>query len=326
MRYTSAGVLVGAAILAGCSTTASQSIPMAAARTSVVSPNAKAVPHRLTGTHAIEPNCCANKKTLFVSDPGDNEVQMFDFPSSAYVGELAAPPEGFDEPQGLCSDNKGDVYVANTAAQAIDEFAHDGKYLRTLSEPIGYPVACAWDRSTGNLAVSNIFGTNDGTGSIAIYRKATGSPKLYSNNEFARFYFLSYMGKTGVLYFDGESSADETTYGSLQNGTITPITITGATIKFPGTVAYSPKTRSMNVGDQDGEVLYHVSATGAITGSTPLTGAADIIQGTIEGARFIGPDAENANVEIFAYPKGGNRKSTITGYFTYPAGSTVSST
>jgi DNA-binding beta-propeller fold protein YncE len=84
-------------------------------RGSATSPNASIVPHRATGTHSIEVNCCANKKTLFISDSGNNTVQVFDFPSNSYIGELSSPPEGFNEPQGMCSDNKGDVYVANTA-------------------------------------------------------------------------------------------------------------------------------------------------------------------------------------------------------------------
>jgi hypothetical protein len=288
------------------------------------SPYANVASRWPTGTHAIEANCCANKKTLFVSDSGDNAVQMFDFPSNKYIGQLAAPPEGFNEPQGMCSDNKGDVYLANTANETVDEFSHSGAFIRSLSDSGEYPVGCAIDRSTGNLAVSNIYSETYGAGSIAVYKNATGTPHLYSSSAFLRIYFLSYMGKTGVLYFDGESNAYTFGYGSLSNGTVKQIDVKGATIKIPGTVAYSAITHSMNVGDQDGEVLYQVSPTGTITGSTYLTGAADIIQGTIKGSRFVGPDAENEAVENFAYPKGGNRKSTISGYFTYPVGSAIS--
>jgi DNA-binding beta-propeller fold protein YncE len=300
------------------------SVQHAALNGSAASPHANVVPHRATGTHGIQASCCANKKTLFVSDSGDNAVQMFDFPSDTYIGQLSAPPEGFNEPQGMCSDNKGDVYVANTGNETVDEFSHSGTFVQSLSDSGEYPVACAFDRSTGNLAVSNIYSATYAAGSIAVYKKATGTPQLYTSNAFLRMYFLSYMGKTGVLYFDAESSAYAFGYGSLSNGTLKSIDVKGATIKFPGTVAYSAKTRSMNVGDQDGEVLYQISPTGTITGSTYLTGAADIIQGTIKGSRFVGPDAENEVVENFAYPKGGNRKSTISGYFEYPVGSAIS--
>jgi hypothetical protein len=295
-----------------------------AKRTSVVDPRLDIRPRNVTGTHPIKPDCCAYAKTLFVSDPGTNEVQMYDFPSNAYIGELSPPPSNvFAEPQGLCSDNKGDVYVTNTGTESIFEFSHDGTYLQALNDFGWYPVACSFDRSTGNLAVSNIETTSDSAGSIAIYTHASGLPSIVSGPGVQRFYFLAYAGKTGVLYFDGESASYTTVFGSLKNGKVKLITISGATVQFPGTVAWSAQTQSMNIGDQDGAVLYQISPTGVITGSTPLTGSSDIVQGTIKGPRFIGTDAGNADVKIFAYPAGGSPQSTITG-LSEPVGSAVS--
>jgi hypothetical protein len=95
-------------------------------------------------------------------------------------------------------------------------------------------------------------------------------------------------------------------------------------IEYPGTVAYSWKTRSMNVADQEGVALYQVSPSGTITGFTPLNGSTDIVQGTIKGGRFIGPDVENGDVEIYAYPAGGVPQSTIGKYVSEPVGSATS--
>jgi hypothetical protein len=291
--------------------------------TSVVSPKAHVQLRHVTGTHPIKPDCCAYAKTLFVSDSGTNEVQMYDFPSNTYIGELSPPPEGFSEPQGMCSDNKGNVFVTNTGESTIDEFSHNGTFIQALSDPGQYPVSCAFDKSTGNLAAGNIVSTSDGAGSIALYTNASGTPQIISGSGIQRVYFMAYAGKTGVLYFDGENSSYETAYGSLQNGTVTNLSITGGTVEFPGTVNWSAQTQTMNIGDQDGAVLYQISPTGAITGSTPLTGSTDIVQGTIKGPRFIGPDAGSAGVEIYAYPAGGSPQSSITG-LSEPIGSAVS--
>jgi hypothetical protein len=291
--------------------------------TSVVSPKVKVQLRHVTGTHAIKPDCCAYAKTLFISDSGTNEVQMYDFPSNTYIGQLSSPPEGFQEPQGMCSDNKGDVYLANTGEESIDEFAHDGTYVQTLKDSGEYPVGCAFDKSTDNLAVSNIISTSDSAGSVAIYTKATGTPQIVSGGGFQRVFFLAYAGKTGVLYLDGENASYGFAYGSLKSGSIKSITVTGATINFPGTVNWSAQTQSMNIGDQDGAVLYQVSSSGKITGSTPLTGSSDIVQGTIKGPRFVGPDAGSASVQTYAYPAGGSAQSTITG-LSEPIGSAVS--
>jgi hypothetical protein len=336
------GVIATVTLLIGCSNgTNSQLAPTAGAQgsalnapksdttlqqlVSVASPKVRVQPRLVNGTHPIKPNCCASVKTLFISDSGAFAVQLFDFPSNTYIGELAGPPEGFADPQGMCSDNKGDVYIANTLASTIDEFAHDGTYIRTLSDPGQYPAGCAFDPSTGNLAVSNIVSTDVGYGSLSIYANATGTPALYSSAGFGKIFFVGYMGKTGVLYLDGQDRSVETTvYGSFSGGTITPIPIIGGTISFPGAVAYSAKTRSMNIGDQNGATLYQISTAGVITGSTPLMGSGDVDQGTIKGGRFIGPDTTTQSVEIYAYPAGGEPQSTIAGYFYTPIGSAVS--
>lgn len=291
---------------------------------SVIDPRLNIRPRNATGTHPIKPDCCAYTKTLFISDSGTNEVQIYDFPSNTYIGELSPPPSNvFAEPQGLCSDNKGDVFVTNTGTESIYVFSHDGTPLRILNDFGWYPVACSFDRSTGNLAVSNIETTADGAGSIAIYTHASGYPSIVSGPGVQRFFFMAYAGKTGVLYFDGESASYSTVFGSFKNGKVKLIKISGATVQFPGTVAWSAQTQSINIGDQDNSVLYQISPTGIITGSTLLSGASDIVQGTIKGPRFIGTDAGDADVKIFGYPAGGNPQATLTG-LSQPIGSAVS--
>jgi hypothetical protein len=296
---------------------------MVAQLTSVVSPRARVQSHRVTGTHAIKPDCCAYLKTLFVSDLGTDEVQMYEFPSNKYIGQVSPPPEGFGEPQGMCSDNQGNVFVANTAKTTIDEFAHDGTYVTSLNDPGQYPVGCAFDKSTGNLAVSNVVSTTSAPGSVSIYTHARGTPTIISAKGFLRVFFLAYAGKTGVLYLDGETPSYEAAYGSLKGGSIKPIAIRGATIGYAGSLSWSAKTQSMNIGDQQNAVLYRISPTGKITGSMQLTGSGDVVQGTIKGPRFIGPDFSNGNVKIFSYPGGGKPHSTLAG-LSQPIGSAVS--
>jgi hypothetical protein len=333
------GAMAAAALLAGCSGgTNSQLAPAGmqngttpsafvngplAKLASVVSPKVNVQLRHVTGTHPINPDCCAYTKTLFFSDSGTNEIQMYKFPSNKYIGQLSPPPEGFSEPQGMCSDNKGDVFATNTGYEKIDEFSHNGTFIQAISDPGEYPVSCAFDKSTGNLAVGNIFTTADGAGSIAVYKNASGTPQIISGGNVRRVYFMGYAGKTGVLYFDGENSSYETAYGSMQNGKVTNLSITGGSVEFPGTVTWSAQTQTMNIGDQEGAVLYQISSTGNITGSTHLTGSTDIVQGTIKGPRFVGPDAGNGSVEVFAYPAGGSAKSTITG-LSEPIGSAIS--
>jgi hypothetical protein len=249
---------------------------------------------------------------------------MFRFPSNKYIGEVAPPPEGFGLPEGMCNDDKGNMYVANSGEFTVDEYTHEGTFVRALSEPGEYSISCAFDRSTGDLAVSNETNLDNGPGSISIYKNATGSPTTYSSGDFEGIFFLDYMGKTGVLYFDGTNGSNQFVYGSLQNGKIKLIKIVGATIKYAGTVAYSAKTHSMNVGDQLAAVLYQVSPTGKVTSSTSLPGSKEVLQGTIQGGRFVAPDGEGDIVRVYRYPAGGDPQSTITKHLTGSAVTAIS--
>jgi hypothetical protein len=275
-------------------------------------------------SHPIAPNCCARQKTLFVSDDLGEAVQMFDFPSGAYIGALSAPPEGWALPGGMCTDGKGNVYITNEAQLTVDVYSHDGTFLRALKADPAYPVACAFDRSTGDLAVSSVTDVQNETGGISIYTNATGSPTRYTDASAPRICFLAYMGKTGVLYFDAETNNIQFLYGSFSKGKFHLFPLKGGTVSTPGTVAYSARTHSMNVGDIRNGVLYQVAPNGTVTGSSRFKDATNIGQGTIKGHRFVGPDGEDAKVNIYAYPAGGKPKVTISGYFDSPSGSAVS--
>jgi hypothetical protein len=320
------GSIAAASLLAACSGNENSQLARATAtltqRASVVAPTTNVRQHAVSATHPIKPNCCAYAKTLFISDSGDNEVQIYAFPSNTYIGELPQPPEGFSGPTGMCSDTKGNVYITNSQSQTIDEYSHGGTYVRALSDPNEQPIGCAFDKSSGSLAVSNTLTTSDGAGSLAIYTKASGRPRIISGGGFQRIFFPAYAGNSGVLYFDGMNSTYATVYGALRHGKITQISIKGATIDFPGTVNWSAKTQTMNIGDQETALLYQISPTGEITGSMPLGDALDIPQGTIKGSRFVGPDAGAQNVKVISYP-GGRLQTTLTG-LSEPIGSAVS--
>jgi hypothetical protein len=316
-------VAAAAALLAGCSNgSAPQFAPTSGAN---IVPDQRSIRIGVVTKqlHGIKPNCCDYIRTLFITDFAANAVQMFAFPSNAYMGQLSPPPEGFSAPAGACSDNKGNVFITNSQNETIDEFAHDGKYLKTLHDSGQYPIACAFDRTTGKLAVSNSTTTSQGQGSISIYGDAKGRPTVHSDPDIQKMFYLGYQGDTGVLFVDGQGNSG---YASLYGGILKNIKISGATIGFPGTVAYSEVTRTMNIGDQIAKVLYQVSPTGHLTHPMQLTNSGDIIQGTIKGPRFVGPDGGSGGVEIYKYPQGGTPESTIYGYFTEPFGSAISQT
>ncbi len=236
---------------------------------------------------------------------------------------------GLSGPDGICSDKKGDIWVANNLAADVVEYKHGGTSPKaTLSDPNVYPVGCSVDPMTGNLAVTNIFTTSGGQGSVAVYAGAAGTPTLYQDANIYDAYFCGY-DNSGNLFVDGRDSLGTFHLAELKKGgsALTDITLSGGTIYFPGNIRWDGTY--VAVGDQEygntaASAIYQTTgAGGTIVGTTPLTGAVDVVGFSIQKGAAIGPDATLADVGLYKYPAGGSPTNTLTG-FTAPYGSAVS--
>ena len=281
-------------------------------------------------SHPLHGTIAANVKTLWISDSGDDDVQIFAFPSGTYIGAAPAPPEGFAQPQGMCSDKAGDVFVANTSDSTIDEYAGSGTFVQALPDPGELPAGCAVDPSSGTLAVSNIISTSDNAGGISLYKNASGSPQQLTDPKMFELLFIAYYGSTGKLYYSGFNNSFDAAISSYVDGKFKTVRLKGATIGFPGTVAWASENKSLAVGDQDtlgGPTFYHVKANGDVTGSTVLAcpSSCDVVQATVEGKYIVAPDVESLNAGVYPYPGGGKPLFSIDGSdFIEPIGSAVS--
>jgi hypothetical protein len=305
--------------------------------TLVVPRSVRANLHRqIKNEHIVKPNCCALQKTLFVSDAFGGSsftgaIYMFDYVTGASLGQVSAPPEGFSEVQGGCADNNGNVYFANTGLSTVDEYTHSGTYVLTINDSGQYPVGCSYDKKSGDLAISNIISTSGGQGSLSIASGGSITNTYFASN-MSRMYFLGYMGKSGLLYVDGSDSSGIFHLNTFSGGSFTPVTISGGSILFPGTVAWSGNTKWMNVGDQDtfsAPTFYQIDSTGNIVGSTVTTctqasDVCDIVQAAIKGPGLVGPDAVLLSANRFAYPAGGSPTLNYSAAYVQPIGAAVS--
>jgi hypothetical protein len=263
------------------------------------------------------------KKTrlLYVSDDGTNDVYVYSYPQGTLEGTLT----GFSFPEGECADKKGDVFIANSDAQTILEYAHGGTTpIQTLSDAGYFPVGCSVDPTTGNLAVANTYNTTFTGGGIAIYQKATGEPTIYTDTELNFPHLCGYDAR-GNLYADGFNSAFSFAFAEIPKGSsgFTAITL-NQSIGFPGQVQWDGKY--VAVGDDDASTIYQFTiggTSGTKAGSTPLNGARDMAQFWIAGTKVIGPDTLDADVGFWNYPTGGSEIKTISG-LSQPVGATVS--
>jgi len=290
--------------------------------------------HRVKDVAHVKPNCCALQKTLAVTDAFGGSsftgaVYLFDYNTGAALGSLAPPPEGWFEVQGACNDKNGNFYFANTAMSTVDEYSHSGTYMATISDPGQYPVGCASDRTTGNLAISNIIDTSGGPGSISI---ASGGSivNTYFPSNMSRVYFVGYEGGTGTLWLSGSNSTVGTQVDTFSGGSFSNVPVSG--ILFPGTTTWSAQVKWMVLGDQDtfsAPTFYQVDDSGNIVGSTVTqctqgSDFCDIVQATVKGPGLVGPDAVLLSANRFAFPGGGAPTLNYPAPYSQPIGSAVS--
>jgi hypothetical protein len=144
----------------------------------------------------------AKREALLYASSGHG-VDVFSYPAGRPVGKLRI---GYNI-GGLCSDPKGEVFVDVFRANGeILEYEHGGtEPIATIKSEFGFPLQCAFDPTTGNLAVIDTF--NSGPENVAIYQNGTGNGKSYEDyGPFYSFNSCAYDG-SGNLFVSGYSGA-----------------------------------------------------------------------------------------------------------------------
>ena len=138
---------------------------------------------------------------LYITNANARTVFVYSYPKGTMEGELT----GFKEPYGVCSDKAGDIWIVDDETQRSPNTRTAARADRTLNDPGEYPAGCSVDPATGNLAVTNFETFSRGPGSVSIYKKAKGKPKLYSDAAISRRWYCSYDDR-GDLFVDGYQS------------------------------------------------------------------------------------------------------------------------
>jgi hypothetical protein len=337
-RPPALGLLAALAVMAGCSggeTAGTSSLGLAPALTPLHQHHTVLRNALMAGGGVVAVNpdrspswmdraAAKSAALLYVSDFVAGRVNVYTYPQAKKAGSLS----GFDQPQGLCTDAAGNVWVANTGTSEIIEFAHGGTApIATLENPGQNPTACTVDPRSGDLAVSSVTTTEGGRGSVSIFTKAKGTPKTLSDPGLAAMYFAGY-DHAGNLFVDGlQARTHLFAYAELRRGhhKFAALALQGAMIRFPGGVQYDGT--GMAVGDQDGAQIYQTSGS-TITGSTALTGACDVAQFFVDGTTVVAPNlcpGVAGNVLFYKYPAGGKATKNLRN-LDYPVGAAISRT
>jgi hypothetical protein len=275
-------------------------------------------------THPTAPWMSPDAKAMnlvYISDQGTQDVYAYSYPQGKLEGTLT----GFTFPAGECSNKAGDIFISNSFANNIIEYAHGGTSpIATLSIPNYYPSGCSVDPATGNLAVANYQFSTKGSGTISIFPSSTGVPMQYTDPHIFHMYFCGYDNKSN-LFVDGTTKKGAFAFAELPVGSakFTDIVL-NKPIASPGNVQWDGTY--VAVGDQLGGIIYQFTIAnkkGTAKGSTPLTGSGQVVQYWIQTPNVVAPTANSSDAGIWKYPAGGNPVKTITG-FSDPIGATVS--
>lgn len=295
--------------------------------------------HAPMGRSWISP-AAKNNDLLYVSDLIAQVVDIYTYKDHALVGTIT----GFFNPEGLCSDAAGNVYVTNDTSEGvhqITEYAHGSTTaLRTINDPDGRANGCSVDPKTGDLAVADFWGPSEGIGNVAVWHNATGTPVSYSNPNIWYYYYCGYDNK-GNLFVDGETQGSVFGLGEVKRGgSKLGFINVNETIYLPGGVQWDGKY--LAVGDQVAvkrnftSTIYQFAikgSTGTEVSAMVLTSSSYVTQFFIpfvdaskkhkQGTLLIGPNQNGASTMIWDYPAGGDPIQTISGE-TAPIGVTVS--
>jgi hypothetical protein len=275
-------------------------------------------PNTRCGYDEILPPC----GLLYVSNYHNNDVLVFQH--DKLVGTLT----GLRGPDGVCPDKAGHVWIVNNLGANIVEYAHGGTSpIATLQDPGVYPLGCAVNPITGALAVTNIFTTGSGQGSVAIYHHASGNPLILTDPDIFYVYFCGF-DSAGNLFIDGRDTSGGFKFAELPRNKYKFKNITlDQTIYFPGAIQWDRK--HIVVGDQryqnsEASAIYQTTgAGGQVVGTTVFTGARDVVGYWIEATSVIGPDVKLNVVGLYRYPAGG-RATVRVHQLDHPYGATVS--
>jgi hypothetical protein len=329
MRYA-LGLGVAAALLAGCG---GSQLPSGMPAGSLV-PGSTPTRHVSKGRSWIAPD--AGKALLYVSN-GVGIVNVYRYWQRSLVGELT----DFTQPEGECTDGSGNVYITDYGSSKIVEYAHGKKAPSRAIDTSPYrPYGCAVNPKNGDLAVANYSQASYySQGSVAVYKKAEGTPTYYTNENLYTVNACAYdkYGDLLVSGFDDFSSSSFAygAFGYLPAGSDDfELVALAAPSSFgwgevPG-VAWDGKYWA--VGGYYGDVYqYSINIKPELVGTVTLPGASAPLafyrpNASKQATQAVGAYVSDVDNDVYYwnYPAGGPAFATITHGLAKPFGVAIS--
>jgi hypothetical protein len=250
----------------------------------------------------------AVKTSYFYTSAQNVGVTLYSYPQLSQLGSVSDPNAA-----AMCSDKDGNVYVAESGTSELTEYqAGTLTVMRTIADTNYTPVSCAINPKNGDLAVANSGGTVNGKskpGSITIFKKATGSPKVFTNKSMSTFAYCGY-DTNGDLFADGLATDSSVALTELVGQKLTSLPVSGFTIAQPGAVAWDTFHGALLISDNSG-VLYRFyidNGTAQFSDTyTALHGALSLNSNVAFKGKFVA-GATSSAIAVWQFPSGDGPK------------------
>jgi hypothetical protein len=268
---------------------------------------------------------------LYVGDT-ETYVYVLSYSRAKYLGRIALPVDTYIE-GAFCSDLRGNVYIPTYAegnyTSYVYEYAHGATSPKQTLEIDGFTaLSCSVDPRSGDLAIGGWTGKPPSPASeLAVYRKAKGEPKFYTDGVFKTFTSCSYDDRGNVFAFGiGPRQLAELPKG---NSTFRDVSVEPKSQGGP--VQWDGRHVTITTGGIQHRHFfqrYHIlqlqisGSIATVVGKTGLITRKHLHQTWIQGSTVIATpyDAiDKATVLMWQYPAGGKqiRAKPVPARYTY---------
>jgi hypothetical protein len=252
---------------------------------------------------------------LYTSDASLMSIFVLALPTGKLVGTLALP----DMPSVLCNDDRGDIFVTHFYAYggrgAVTEYKHgEVRPIATRLLPDSENGACAFDRTTGDLAVMSTGGSPTNNSSFVSIFAPPFAKRIPPRRVTVPYYmyfqaYCSYDDRGNLFVTRGQYGSDPGPFlVELPRGHDKFVNIKFVREIVAGPIQWRGTYLAITA---DNGYIHHVRVSeknGRVTGATILQGASrTIAESWIQGHEAVAPfeESEQMNaVGLWSYPGG----------------------
>jgi DNA-binding beta-propeller fold protein YncE len=252
----------------------------------------------------------ADSERIYVTDPGNRLLHVFDMREKKYLKITKADEKEFISPIGVASDKNGEIYVSDSLLKRVFLFNKEGKYLREIGSDKVFirPAGIAIDEERLYVVDTHghkilVFSKKDGSFLFSFGKHGRGKGEFnYPTNIFTgkdNFIYITDSMNFRVQIFDTYGNFIST-FGKHGDGSGDFSKPKGIAVDSEGYIYVADaQFDTVQIFDKDGRLLLAFGNTGRGKGQLILPAGLFID----EKDRIYVADSYNNRIQIFQYLK-----------------------